>query len=81
MKWLQSGVLENVEYPFIAITHRATLAWGGSICKCSIYGSNRTLIIYYSENYLPVQQVSKYFGDRSRGQPKSSLFNSYNTKE
>ena len=38
-----AGVLGNVEYPFIAIAVKSTLAWSGSIWKGPIYWSNRTV--------------------------------------
>ena len=37
-----AGALENVEYPFIAIAPRSTLALTGSTWQGPIYGSNRT---------------------------------------
>ena len=41
----QLGYLGNVEYPFIAIATRSTLAQSGSSWFGPIYGSNRTIWI------------------------------------
>ena len=39
----QSWSLENIEYPFLAIATKFTLARSGSIGLCLIDGSNRTV--------------------------------------
>ena len=38
-----SGVLNNEEYPFIAITPRSTLTQNSCTCSSPIYGSNRSV--------------------------------------
>ena len=48
-----AGVLGNVEYPFIAIAPKPTLAWCGSTWYGPIYGSNGTKLCNYAKlNYL-----------------------------
>ena len=38
-----SGDLDSIEYPFIAITPRSTLALSDSTCDDTIYGSDRSI--------------------------------------
>ena len=50
---MDAGALENVEYPFIAIVPRSTVAQSGSSWWGPIYGLNRTKLHTYAKlNYM-----------------------------
>ena len=48
---LQSWSLGNMEYPFINITPKSTLTWGGSTCNGSLYYSNKTFQLFTKDYY------------------------------
>ena len=63
-RFSSNRALENVEYPFIAITPRSTLTQSGGTCLGLIYGWNRTFshllrnnIISYLKSYSRVQII------------------------